>query len=397
MASRILRNPALQLFLALLASQAALSTLSPLLGEMARDLDSTPAVLGQLRSVSGLCAGAGAIWLASSRSPRVDLRTVIFIGLGLLAGGVLVTAIAPTLPVLVVAQVPVGLGVAFTVTGGTAAAGEWPPPDERPGVLAWALAGQPAAWVVGLPLVGLAAAVDWRLSWLVVPFTGSLLAAAVLATRPGGRTDHPDIRLRDLLSIPGVAAWTLGELLAYSAWAGVLVYAGALFIESYGVSVGAASYLLAGGAAAYAAGNLTLRRWVGASSSVLIGLGLAAAVGTAALGAVRPHPGVSFVVFALLAYVAAGRALGGAVFGLRLVPGIGGMSLRTASLQLGYLAGSTVGGLAMALGGYPALGITLGSLFVPAVIPYVVVPRLRGREVPPEEPAPAASAVAICP
>jgi predicted MFS family arabinose efflux permease len=45
--------------------------------------------------------------------------------------------------------------------------------------------------------------------------------------------------------------------------------------------------------------------------------------------------------------------------------------VRTAALQFGYFVGAAVGGLALAAGGFTALGLTLAALFVGATIPHV--------------------------
>jgi hypothetical protein len=44
------------------------------------------------------------------------------------------------------------------------------------------------------------------------------------------------------------------------------------------------------------------------------------------------------------------------------------MSLRAAANQLGYLLGAGLGGVALAIGGFPALGPTLALLFASAAL-----------------------------
>ena len=73
--------PSAVLFLALLASQSAVLVLTPILVEVAHDLDVSTAAAGQLRSVTGLVAGLVALAF--------------------------------------------GVGVAVLVSAGAAAAGEW--------------------------------------------------------------------------------------------------------------------------------------------------------------------------------------------------------------------------------------------------------------------------------
>ena len=64
-----------------------------------------------------------------------------------------------------------------------------------------------------------------------------------------------------------------------SAWAGTLVYSGALYAESYGASPGATGLFLAVAAGAYVAGNLSGRRLARyEASSVLVVLALLLAV-----------------------------------------------------------------------------------------------------------------------
>jgi hypothetical protein len=68
--------------------------------------------------------------------------------------------------------------------------------------------------------------------------------------------------------------------------------------------------------------------------------------------------------------------------------------MRAASMQFGYFTGSLAAGAALALGGYPALGATIGAFFLSAALVLgrspspgdrVVVPlprRLRVRALP---------------
>jgi predicted MFS family arabinose efflux permease len=46
--------------------------------------------------------------------------------------------------------------------------------------------------------------------------------------------------------------------------------------------------------------------------------------------------------------------------------------VRTAAIQLGYFLGAAVGGVALAGGGYTALGLAFSTLFVCAAIPHLL-------------------------
>ena len=105
----------------------------------------------------------------------------------------------------------------------------------------------------------------------------------------------------------------------------------------------------------------------------------AAALTVAVLGAFRPSTWFSLGVFSVLAFLAGGRTLAGAAAGLDLAPELvlGVTGIRTAALQLGYFLGAAVGGLALAAGGYRALGLALSALFVGATVPHLLPAAVR--------------------
>jgi predicted MFS family arabinose efflux permease len=172
----------------------------------------------------------------------------------------------------------------------------------------------------------------------------------------------------------GSAECSAGLLLAYSAWVGTLVFVGALFVESYGSSVATTGLILGAGALVYVPGNLLFRRWIDDHPRrLLIGLALASAATVAALGAVRPDTLTSFLIFAVLSFLAGGRTLVGSARGLDLAPELrlGVTGVRTAALQFGSFVGAAVGGLALATGGFSALGWSFAALFLLATIPHL--------------------------
>ena len=123
------------LFLSLFAAQSGLIALSPVLAEAARDLGVSTAAAGQTRTVSGLVAALVAISVPLL-SGRTSLRNQLLAGALLVGLGSLASAAAPSFPVLVLAQIPVGAGVGVLTTSGTLAAAAWvepaPPCDATP-------------------------------------------------------------------------------------------------------------------------------------------------------------------------------------------------------------------------------------------------------------------------
>ena len=59
-------------------------------------------------------------------------------------------------------------------------------------MLAWAIAGMPAAWIAGMPVVGLVAGIDWRAAWLAVPLVVALVDRGGRPAAPAGRSHSAD-------------------------------------------------------------------------------------------------------------------------------------------------------------------------------------------------------------
>jgi predicted MFS family arabinose efflux permease len=224
-----------------------------------------------------------------------------------------------------------------------------------------------------MPVIGLVGEASWRYAWLALPLVAAATAALAAARGPSSRPSGvAGGGVRAALADPEVARWAVGELLANSAWIGLLVYAGALFTESYGTSTTLTGVVLALAAAAFVVGNMTFRRYAGGDlRSLLIGLALAMAALVPLVGTVRPNAAVSAVLLSATAFLGGARTLLGNAFGLRASPErrVAVMAARAAANQFGYFVGSAVGGLALAASGYPGLGLVLGLLFVAAAMP----------------------------
>jgi predicted MFS family arabinose efflux permease len=248
------------LFGCLFAAQSGLLVLSPILSRVAADLNVSAAAAGQLRAISGAVAAVVALGLVVTKRRR-DLRQLLTLGLGLLSAAAVGSAVAPTYELLAAMQVVLGGGLALVLAGGLAAAASWAPDGQRAAVLSWALVGQPTAWVVGMPLVGVLGGHTWRLAWLV-PFAAGVLALVGVSGRERGAPQPAPAPLLSLMQRPGMARWAAAELLAYAGWAGVLVYCGSLLTDAHGVSVTSAGTALGAGATGYVVGTFVARRWV---------------------------------------------------------------------------------------------------------------------------------------
>ena len=381
-----LGSPSVVLFLALFASQAGVLVLSPILSDVARDFGVSISTAGQLRILAAPLAAVVAL-LASRWLGRIDLRSLLLLGTALLGAGSLASAGAPSFATLALAQIPLWAGVAILISAGVAAASRWSEPGDRGRVVAHALAGPPAAWIVGMPVVGLAAEESWRLAFLVLPLPASVLAGLAVAARPRDRRQHATQAKTSLTALfrrHSARRWALGELFANSAWAGTLVFSGALLTEVYGASSFVTGVGLALVAVAYLLGNVwTGRRVASRARRSMLETSLAAGGAVALTWAVTPGIVTTLVLFSIAAVFAASRTVAGTVHGFEVSreheASVG--TIRAATSQLGYLVGSLVGGLALAFGGFDALALAYGGLFLASVVPYLCLRgecRLRG-------------------
>lgn len=364
------------LFLALFASQGGVLVLSPILSDVASDFGVSVAAAGQLRILAAPLAVVVA--LAAGRAlVRFSPRALLGAGTVLVAAGSLLSAAAPSFALLAVAQVPIWAGAAVLLTAGVAATAAWSAPADRTKLVARALAGAPAAWIVGMPVIGIVSEVNWRLAFLAFPLPAALVAAAAVARRA------PDVviagaraSLAGLLRRAEARRWALAELLAASAWAGTLVFSGALFTEVHGTSPAATGVALAIAAGGFLAGNQWASRsdTTRARRAMLEGT-VAAAVAVALMWAIAPSVGVTLVLFAVAAFVTATRTVAGTVYGFSIAGDLGREvgAIRAATSQIGYLVGSLVGGAALSVGGFGALAVAFGVLFLAAALPYVCV------------------------
>jgi MFS transporter, DHA1 family, inner membrane transport protein len=371
---RVAVSPALVLFMCVFTSQAAVLVLSPILVDVARDLDVSTAVAGQLRVFAAPVALLAAV-LVARWAGQIPLRTLLSAGAALVGVGSVASGAAPSFVVLALAQVPLWIGVAVLVAGGVGAAGAWSAPETRNRVVARALAGAPAAWVVGMPAIGLVAGSSWRLAFLAVPLPAAVITGGlVMASPPAGGGRRPDASLARLLRQAGARPWALGEFLAMSAWAGTLVFSGTLFVEEYGASARLTGVLLATVAVAYLGGNAVgarihhdcLRRALARGN-------IAAAASVAVTWLLTPNVLVTLALFSFAAAVVGARTVVGTGYGF-VVAGERKLEVgaaRAAITHAGYLAGSFVGGAALAVGGHAAVGVAFGALFLGATIPYL--------------------------
>ncbi|WP_371481679.1 MFS transporter [Kitasatospora sp. NBC_00315] len=335
-------------------------------GPIGHDLHTAPGSVGVLVSVFAITFAVVAP-LAPAVLGRLDRRTVLLLGLALMAAGGVLSALAPSYAVLLVARVLAGLGGAVFGPASSAVGSLIVPEEHRSRALATVFAGMTVAAVLGVPLSAyLGDAVGWR--WTLAGVAGAtLLALALVAALvppvPAGEVPTA-AAYRRLLATPGAAATVLTTLLYMAAQFTVYGVAGAYVAARFGASSGAVTLVLfafgAVGVLGNASGARMSARLGGAVTVTLTQIGLGAAF-LGLLVAPRSLP----AAIALFAFWAFFSQLYQAPQQARLIalgPGQRGLllALNASMLYIGISLGSLLAGAFLPVLGarpLPALGL----------------------------------------
>jgi predicted MFS family arabinose efflux permease len=169
-------------------------SLSPLLTSISETFGVSESAAGQLATIQGIVGTISALvsapWM--SRFPR---RTWLRAELVLLSTGVVLSALAPSFAVMIVARVIVGIGAGALVANCFTAASEVVRDPRRRGRAVGIVAsGTTVATMVGVPAVAwLNSIVGWRLAigCVLIPMLASLLGTSLL---PAGRAGTDEER-----------------------------------------------------------------------------------------------------------------------------------------------------------------------------------------------------------
>lgn len=370
-----LRRVLATLMVVMVVNQTGVVIISPLVVEIASAFQVPIGLAGQLRTAGALVSGLAAPWLGAL-SDRAGRKPVILSGLTVIGLSALASALAPGFGWLLAAQALGGLGIAALLSTGLAAIGDYVPPERRAWAVGLVTTGQPLAWVIGLPLIGLLADTwSWRWSFLGVPLLFSLAGIGLAWRLPPGTHHEHESRsssttaqaVRQALADRAARFWVLAELLVYSGWAGSLTFLGAYYIQVFDLSAGQASPLLALVALAFSLGSLAAYRLARWRAPVVVLSSAVAAAGLLVL-ALTIHLPLGAAIALLCGYglIHGVRGATSSALGLRLGAAYRGtmMALRASVVQLGYVFGGLFGGMLLERWGFPALAIAYAALLV---------------------------------
>jgi predicted MFS family arabinose efflux permease len=356
----------LPLVLATVATQSSIVVLAPIMVEIGHDLDASLSQVGLARSV--LAATAVAVSLAiGPLIDRAGVRPLLVAGALFALAGAGLTAASPSLIPFYAAHVVTGVGVACLLSAGFAGVPAYFGAEQAAWAVGWVVGSQSVAWIAGNPLIGLLAeGGSWRLAYLVpAAIAGLALAAALLAPR-GRRSADADGAGDGLAAVfrdPSARRWSGAELVAYSAWTAELTYAGAFYIENYGVDESEVGFLLSVGSIVFLVVSTNTARLTERIPRKALIVVSALLMGAILVPVLNLTPSVWFTLglFCAMATFAALRSTAASALGLAQLPGRPGamMGARTASSQLGYMIGAAAGGGVLALADFGALGFVL--------------------------------------
>jgi predicted MFS family arabinose efflux permease len=359
------------LVLATMASQALLVVLGPIMVAVGADLGASVGAIGQARSVTAVVAIAVSVSIAT-RVDSLGVSRLVVVGGVFAVVGCAAIAGAPGLGVFLVAHVMVGIAVACLLSAGFAGTAAFAP-ERRGWAIGWVAGANALAWIVVAPVVGMVAA---RSSWRTAEAVPAVVALAAIVAASAANSSSAGAsaaaQLRTLVVHRSARRWLVAEVAAYGAWAALLTFVGAFFVERLRVGEGLVGWLLACGAASFfvtatrGAGVVASlpRRPLITAVSLLMGVLFVVELG------VSGSATFGVAAFCTLGFAAGVRTPASSALGLMQLPDHPGamMAGRTAANQLGYLLGAVVGGTVIAVAGYGAFGVVLGAVMLASAL-----------------------------
>jgi MFS transporter, DHA1 family, inner membrane transport protein len=352
--------------------------LGPLLVALAHEFQTSVAVAGQLAAATAITWGITAP-LVGPVSDVCGRRLMLLTGLLLMAGGMLGSVLAWNYGALLACRLLTGVGAALVPPNGIAMIAEVFPPEGRGQAIGWFVTASGVGVVLGVPLVaGLLGVGGWRLPFAVVgaAVLGIWLLLWVWCPRSPRRPGQPLAFFAHYREVGAHGmVWYLlaANALQQMALLGVFSYLAAHLLHTAQMTIEDTVLPLAVAGGGLIVGGV-LGGWVANHRHRLAWFALAC-VGSGALAALAFTVGVSPWITVALACGTAGLArISSVVTPAWLLERAGG-SRTTAtgvfavSNQLGVFGGSSLGGLMLALGGFPLLGLfCLGVAIIAAAV-----------------------------
>jgi MFS transporter, DHA1 family, inner membrane transport protein len=358
--------------------------LGPLLVELATVFHTSLAVTGQLTAATAITWALTA-FLAGPISDTYGRRRMLLTGLMLMVLGTLSSAVARNYGVLLACRCLTGMGAAMIPPNCVATVADvFPTPEQRGKAMGWLLSASGLGTAFGIPFVALLAGLGgWRLPFYVLACVLLLLWGLLWVWFPRSRCQPgPAVSFVAHFRTVGVTAvfwWLLAaNCLQVMAFMGMSSYLAPYLMQTYRLSAGETALPLIIAGLGIIAGSLLGGRVAGQASRLTVAtmVFLGGGLGTALVFTISLSPwatvGMACGVASLLSVAWPVTAV--------LLTELAGQSRATAtglyavSNQLGAVGGASLGGLLLALGSFPLVGLfcLMAATIAAGVIRYKV-------------------------
>ncbi len=343
-------------------------------------------VTGQLSTAGSIAAFVSAL-VMGVLSVRYKHRSLFMTGLFIYSLSLFGLGLAPNFILFLTFRVLGGLGGPMITPMRNTIVAKHLPLEKRTYVFGLLAAAGSFSWVIGFIIIRFISDIGgWRLPFLVYALPLSLLG--LLLSFKGlppesGSSQTPSSTgsliegYRGVLSSRSADACLMCNSLAMAVWSGFTLYGASFYRQQFLVSKGVVTYVMMGAGMSYTLGALISSRFVKRFGRKPVTLVSAFTVGLfMLLTTIVSNLWVSLAL-CLTGYLLMGlRSTASTSLTIEQVPQFRGtmMSMNSASASIGSVLGSGLGGLALLMYGYQALGPSLGLLgLASGVIMYLIV------------------------
>ncbi len=354
------------LFAAIFLTMSVYLMLAPLLVELAAEFHTSVAIAGQLVAATSVTWAVTAP-LVGPLSDTYGRRLVILTGLMLMALGVLGSVLSWSYGSLLGFRLLTGIGMATIPPNSLATIADVFSPERRGKALGWLLSATGVGTALGIPGVALLAdAGGWQLPFYVIGALLLILWGLLWVWLPRSQLQKGEA-IGFLACFRQVGAirpfwYVLGaNLLMVTAFSGVFTYLAAYLIQTYSMHEGEVALPLTLAGLGVIIGSLVGGRVAGFNRRLLL-VSVSFMFGGLVAALVFDTRVSPWLTVALASGVAAFLLMSWPVTSILLIE-LAGRSRATAlgmfavSNQAGTIAGTSLGGLMLAFGGFPMVGI----------------------------------------
>jgi len=343
-------------------------------------------VTGQLSTARSIVGVVSAI-LMGILSVRFKHKSLLTIGLLILSVAILGCGLASNFILLLIFYPLLGLGGSMVMPMTTTLTAKHLPLKKRASVIGLLMATVSVSYLIGTLFIRFISDIGgWRLPFLVYALPFPLLSILLVFKGLPHESESEQTSLnkgsladgfKGVLSNRSAIACLVSSALSSAAWQGILLYAISFYRQQFLVSKGIASYIMIGASMSYTLGALISSRFVNKLgrkpvtfiSSLMAGVFIFSFT-------IVPNLWISLSLTLAGCLFVGMRSTASVSLTIEQVPEFRGtmMSISSASGSMGSALGSGLGGFALLLYNYEAIGPTLGLLgLASAIIVYLIV------------------------